>query len=202
MLRSVPFGAVSRRSSLADGERLWVERMSVGSRVFGAIGLLFSTVLATMGLSSIVADGDASGLIGVFMGVLGMRFTVSASLRPRLEARSTGVYVRNIVREYWVPWFEIQLVDADMNVTVETTSGTRIETWAVQKANIASILNRRSRVDRVAERLLKAKTAQETANEAIPVGEGVRRRYSRLPIWMTVAFVVYLIAVVLVLLFP
>ena len=149
-------------------------------------------------VGSFAASGDIAALFVALMLALLVRFAVSGLVRPRLEARSTGVYVRNIVWEFWVPWSAITSVGGDMNVTITTASGTILTVWAVQKTNIASMLNHRSRVDRVAERLSET-LASQRAPAVAPTDERMRQRYLRLPIWMTVAFWLYVVVLIITL---
>jgi hypothetical protein len=70
--------------------------------------------------------------------------------------------------------------------------GNTLRCWAIQKTNIASMLNRRSRVDRVAAHLQQTLVFQREIVEPLS-GEDMRQRYLRLPIWMTLAFSLYVL---------
>ena len=74
------------------------------------------------------SQNDPSGVLGILMGTAGVWFGVAVGLRPVIEARLTGVPVRNIVweywvtwEEYWVPWEAIDDVVAHMRVYLVLT---------------------------------------------------------------------------------
>ncbi len=131
-----------------DGELLWRERMSTSTRVTGWLGVALGLVGAGVG----VARGAP---VVVVVGVLLIAFSLVGSLLPVVEARSTGIYVRNVLREVWVPWAAVVTIVPNTRVNVILDGGQVVGVWAVQPGG-ASYLGARSRIDVVAERLRDA----------------------------------------------
>ena len=96
-------------------------------------------------------------------------FSIVGSLLPVLEARSTGIYVRNVVHETWVPWAAVVTVTPTSRVNVILGEGRFVGVWAVQHGGRRG-LGRRSRIELASERLLEAWPASRG-----PVGSDVRR---------------------------
>jgi hypothetical protein len=131
-----------------DGDLLWRERMSVSTRVLGALGVVLGLLVAGVGASRGSPAYVAVGMVLAWFSVVG-------SLLPVLEARSTGVYVRNVVHETWVPWAAVVTVTPTGRVNVILGEGRFVGVWAVQHG-VARGLGGRSRIEVVAERLLDA----------------------------------------------
>ena len=131
-----------------DGALLWRERMSLTTLVLGALGVVLGLVVA--------AGGTVQGApVYVVTGVLLTWFSVVGSLLPAVEARSTGIYVRNPLRETWVPWGAVVTVTPTTRVNVILEEGRFVGVWAVQHG-VARGLGGRSRIEIVAERLLES----------------------------------------------
>ena len=118
---------------------------------------------------------------------------VAIGLRPVIEARVTGVHVRNIIWEYWVPWEAIETAVATMRVELVTPSGKRVACWAVQKTNIAAMTHSRSRTDRVTERLLQTQGERLAVHPTLTATAQITRRVARMPRWMVLAFCLYIL---------
>lgn len=160
---------------LVRGERLWVERMSPATRFFGLITLILSLLMSDLGLAYVLGyeNGEPGDWMFTPMGMIGVAFAVSVLLRPKLEAWTGGVLVLNSIFRYWIPWSAVRSIDADMRVEISTTDGKVVATWAIQKANITAALGRRSRTDRVAERLNAVR--ESCSNSAPSPGNHMQR---------------------------
>lgn len=86
-----------------------------------------------------------------------MLVLLTVLLSGRIEVSSEGVLSRNEITERWYPWGAIERFEPTMRVTVVHSDGGRSNCWAVQRANIAAISGRESRVDRVVAELEKAR---------------------------------------------
>ena len=144
------------------------------------------------------SQNDPSGVLGILFGIVGVWFGLAFGLRPVIEVRLTGVLVRNIIWEYWVPWEAIDDVVANMRVDLVLNSGKQIIAWAVQKANAAAMFNQKSRTDWVTEWLLKARS-ERLAALPTPAPKGVViRRLVRIPRWMVLAYCLFVVTVAVV----
>ena len=151
---------------LRDGELLWRERMSVSTLVLGGLGVVFGILVAGVGATQ-------GAPLYVVVGGLLVWFALVGSLLPVLEARSSGIYVRNVLHEAWVPWSAVVAVAPNARVNVILDRGAFVGVWAVQPGG-GRLLGGRSRVDVVAERLTESWPPS-------PVGAGapVVRRLAR-----------------------
>ena len=149
-------------NSFRDGDLLWRERMSASTLVLAGLGVVLGLAVAGVGTSQ-----GSTGYVVV--GVLLAWFSIVGSLLPVLEARSTGIYVRNVVHETWVPWAAVVTVTPTSRVNVILGEGRFVGVWAVQHG-VARGLGRRSRIELASERLLEAWPASRG-----PVGSAVRR---------------------------
>ena len=139
-----------------DGDLLWRERMSPSTRVLGALGLVLGLLVVALGIArSVPPTGTAAGPMYVVVGLAMAWFSVVGSLLPVLEARSTGVYVRNVLHETWVPWSAVVTIVPNARLNVILDGGAFVGVWAVQPG-AGRGLGRRSRVEVVAERLTDA----------------------------------------------
>lgn len=71
----------------------------------------------------------------------------------RIDVTRDGVRSRNVITERRYPWPSIETFEARMCVCVADSGGVLTPLWAVQRAKIAAMTGRRSRVDRVVEDL-------------------------------------------------
>ena len=133
---------------LRDGELLWRERMSVSTLVLGGLGVVFGILVAGVGATQ-------GAPLYVVVGGLMVWFALVGSLLPFLEARSSGIYVRNVLHEAWVPWSAVVAVVPNARVNVILDGGAFVGVWAVQPGG-GRLLGGRSRVDVVAERLIES----------------------------------------------
>lgn len=133
---------------LRNGDLLWRERMSVSTLALGAIGVVLGIFVAAVGTTQ-------GSPVFVVVGAVLVWFSLVGSLLPVLEARSTGIYVRNVVHETWVPWSAVVTIVPNARVNVILDGGAFVGVWAVQPGG-GRLLGGRSRVDVVAERLTEA----------------------------------------------
>jgi hypothetical protein len=188
-----PGRAEFRRTRHVDdgGQRLWAQHMSDATRFFAGVNVIVWLSITWAGIYAMTSQNDPSGVLGVLFGTAGVWFGVAVGLRPVIEVRLTGVLVRNIIWEYWVPWEAIDDVVAHMRVYLVLTSGKRITAWAVQKANAAAMFNKKSRTDWVTEWLLKTRSERLAAlPTAAPKGV-VIRQLARIPGWMALAYCLF-----------
>jgi len=133
-------------NTFRDGDLLWRERMSVSTRVLGALGLVLGVLVMGVGTSQ-------GSPVYVGVGALLAWFSVVGSLLPALEARSSGVYVRNVLHETWVPWAAVVTVTPTSRVNLILDEGRFVGVWAVQHG-VGRGLGGKSRIEVVAQRLL------------------------------------------------
>lgn len=193
---SAGFGHARRVSG--GGQGLWVEHMSVGSRIAAGVGMTLWLPLLWAGISSIWSQTDRGGTGMIPIATAAAWFMVAAAFRPVIDARVDGVLVRNIIWEYWVPWEAIDTAAATMRVNVVMVSGQPITCWAVQKTNVAAMTKSRSRTDRVSERLLATRQEQLAVHPAARPPAEVTRRPARIPTRVLVAFGLFVVIAVTV----
>lgn len=168
-----------------DGELLWRERMSASTLVLGWLGIALGLVVLGVGVYRTVRPADTSaGPVYVVVGLAIAWFSLVGSLLPVVESRSTGIYVRNVLHETWVPWAAVEAVVAHGRINVILDAGQFVGAWAVQPG--------RGRVDAVVERL----TEDWRAGRDGRGGGSVLRRAA----WPPVSAVVVLAGVVVVVL--
>ncbi|WP_426592856.1 hypothetical protein ACPPVS_13955 [Cellulomonas sp. McL0617] len=134
-------------NSFRDGELLWRERMSLTTVVLGWLGVALGLVVLAAGISRTVHPvvGSLNGPLFCVVGLALAWFSLAGSVLPVVESRSTGIYVRNVLRETWVPWAAVQAIVPNERVNVILDAGRFVGAWAVQPG--------RGRVAVVAERL-------------------------------------------------
>lgn len=89
-----------------------------------------------------------------FAGIgLGLMLEAVALRRGRIDCDPDGIHVRNLFLDYFFPWVSVAEVVAQDRVVVIARGGARYRLWAVQKSNLAIVLNRRSVVEEVAEQI-------------------------------------------------
>jgi hypothetical protein len=193
----VPGRAEFRRTRHVDdgGQMLWAERMSGGTLFFAAVCVILALFITGWGIYSMMSQNDPFEVFVILFGTVGAWFGVTEGLRPVIEVRLTGVLVRNIVWEYWVPWEAIDDVVAGMRVHLVLTSGKRITAWAVQKANAAAMFNQRSRTDQVTEWLLKARRERVAVLPTPAPQPVVIRQLARIPRWMVLAYCLFAVTI-------
>jgi len=129
--------------------------MSASTLVAGWLGV-------ALGLLMIGVGASRGSAVYVVLGVILAAFSVLGSLLPVVEARTTGIYVRNVLHETWVPWAAVVTIVPSTRVNVILDAGRFVGAWAVQPG-AARRLGGRSRVEVVAERLTEAWNAHGTA---------------------------------------
>ena len=104
---------------------------------------------------------------GLLMGIpawLSYRFFVHA----RVESDQRGITVINAFQTHFATWSAIEKVSADMKLDIQLTNGHHLRAFAVEAANGARMLGRRSVADDVAESLnqqLVASRGEDWAEE-------------------------------------
>lgn len=97
-----------------------------------------------------------------------------------IEVSANGVRARNIISERWYPWESIDRFEATDRVEIVQANGATSRCWAVQRANISSMLNRESRVDVVVDQL---NNARRTIGCAANSATGSTLRWVHLTVW-------------------
>lgn len=105
----------------------------------------------------------------------------------------TGVHVRNIIWECWVPWEAIATAVATTRVDLVQASGKRVTCWAVQKTNIAAMTENRSRTYRVTDRLLETRREQLADYPTPTPPAEITRCLARIPNWVVLLFCLYVV---------
>lgn len=93
--------------------------------------------------------------------------------RGRISCGPGGIYARNIVFEYDFPWEMILEVVPGDRVVIVARDGRRYRLWAVQKSNLALLLDRRSVVEEAVE---KIEAYQRVAVENVKGDARIMRR--------------------------
>jgi hypothetical protein len=73
--------------------------------------------------------------------------------RGRISCGPGGIYARNSVFEYDFPWNTILEAVPGDRVVIAARDGRRYRLWAVQKSNLAILLDRRSVVEEAVEKI-------------------------------------------------
>ena len=192
LLDGGPAEFASTRRVSRGGQGLWSEHMSGMTRFLAGVGMVLELSLIRAGFTSLASNSDRGGAAFIPVGAVGVWFMVAVGLRPVIEARVTGMHVRNIMWEYWVPWEAIDTVLATMRVELILASGQHVTCWAVQKTNIAAMTHRHSRTDRVTEQLLQTQ-GEQLADLPAPTPAQITRRLARIPNRMVLAFCLYVL---------
>lgn len=155
------------RNERASGTRRL--RMSWGTRV--ASGVI--AVLAVIITMAPFLEGTSPAIEIVIAEFL-MLFSVL--LLGRIDVSGEGVLSRNVLTERWYPWASVERFEPSMRVAVLHADGGRTSCWAVQRANIAAMTGRVSRVDRVVAELegLRAEAGLAPDGAVHPVTRIVR----------------------------
>jgi len=145
----------------------------------GLIALMFISLIPTtidQVFSSCSGDACWAGdgrwwslIVGVPAILVGAPFAVSVAFTmARLESE------RLVVRRAWwretaVPLAEITEVDADryLGVRVARENGRAVQIWALQKSNLAVMLNRETRADRAATAIREAAEKARAAKSSV-----------------------------------
>jgi hypothetical protein len=94
----------------------------------------------------LVRRGDSRS-IPIGLACLGLVTVVvyAVAQRPAVVANDSGVLLRNVLRDVWVPWRRVQRVGAAWSLTIETSEAT-YGSWAVTATNRARERERGRRV--------------------------------------------------------
>ena len=153
-------------------------------RVAKVLFCLVNAVVAFAG--GVVADTTPGSSFLLAVGV-GMTVFALVLSRGTITCDATGIHARNLLLDLHVPWRAVREVVARDLVVVMTSSGAQHRLWAVQRARIAMILNRRSVVDDVVERIESVRPA---LTDQAPAEDRVVRR----PAWPRLADVALVVA--------
>lgn len=106
-----------------------VFRSSAG-RFFGWAWIVF----AVANLVDIAVRGrDAESLFATAVLLLGTGIAYAVALRPRIVAGDTGVRLRNIVRDAWIPWTAVDRIAGPDAVNVHCHGRERpLRAWVLQ----------------------------------------------------------------------
>ncbi|MFD6177863.1 MULTISPECIES: hypothetical protein [unclassified Isoptericola] len=178
--RSANLGAAGG-AELANGDVIY--RVSPGLRVGTAVAaplwILLFLALTTVPLhpddtlGSILFGYTLVGGGGVFALLIG---------RGWIRVSDEGISTRNILTSTWVPWNEVEALESGSKVGIVKRDGQTWWCWAVQRANIAGMLNRRSRVDRVVGEI-ELRHARATSVSVPEPGDNISRRSLIRPAW-------------------
>lgn len=158
--------------------------MSRGMRVMRVVLLVLAAVIASV--SGVDVGGDADAGLGLGPALFSALFALVLS-RGTITCDATGIHARNLLLDLHVPWRAVREVVARDLVVVVTSSGAQHRLWAVQRARIAMILNRRSVVDDVVERI-------ESVRPALTDRAADDDRVVRRPAWPSLADVALVVA--------
>lgn len=135
---------------------------------YPVLGLLSITLAVTIPVSDpeLIVDsfpsGNSFGFICLALGLAA--FGWRGGIRPVVVANSAGLLVKNPGRTYRSPWSEVKGFRGDDRLVVELRQGGEIRCWAVQRANAARMLDRRSFVDDVVDDLEEIRTHYATVD--------------------------------------
>ena len=117
---------------------------------------LGSVAAIVTGLSLAINDGDSIGLV---IGAIGSALVLGAwrfGLYPSVTATTDGITVRNPLGTTHVPWNDVVSVSPGYSgLEITRTDGTTVIVSAVQEANAAAWLGRRTRSKLVAAELMQ-----------------------------------------------
>lgn len=123
-----------------------------GAYPFG--GLFLIAILAIAYVDMLVgAESGTDVAVSSLLCAASMTLAFRSFLWTAVIAEAGGVLVRNPFRTLRFTWGEVNAFRAEDRVIIETADGVEVRCWAVQRANIARILKRRSYVDAVVDDL-------------------------------------------------
>ncbi|WP_344249290.1 PH domain-containing protein [Isoptericola hypogeus] len=114
--------------------------------------------------------------------------------RGWIRVSDEGLWARNIVTSTSVPWSEVVALEAGSKVGVVLRNGQTWWFWAVQRANISGMLNRRSRVDRVVAEIEVRRT--RVASLRAPANDTSRKSLVRPAWWEWIVIAGYVAAAI------
>jgi hypothetical protein len=106
--------------------------------VWYVVGLLAAIDLVRRGTGHTIAVGLAAIAL-----VTTVVYAIAA--RPAVVANETGVLLRNVLRDVWVPWHCVERIGARWSLTVEA-NGVEHGSWAISASNPARQRERGRRV--------------------------------------------------------
>ena len=102
---------------------------------FAPLLAYFWYVVGALLAIDLVRRGDARSIpLGLGVLLLTTVALYAGAQRPSVIVDDLGITLRNIVRDVYVPWHEVQRVGAVWALSVETTQG-EFRSWAVTAAN-------------------------------------------------------------------
>jgi hypothetical protein len=115
----------------------------------------------------VAGDGDSDPWLSPTVGSALVLY-VLALRRGRISCGPDGIWARNLVVDYRFPWESILEVVPSDRVVIVTRDGRRHRLWAVQKSNLALMLERRSVVEEVVEQIeaYRLAAAESAAGDA------------------------------------
>ena len=92
-------------------------------------------VIAAFGAWDLIRRGDGSEVpIGLVSLALITIVVYAMAQRPAVIAGPSGLLMRNVVRDIWLPWHDIKRIEAKWTLSVATQDRT-FSSWAVSGAN-------------------------------------------------------------------
>jgi len=92
-------------------------------------------VLAAFGAWDLISRGDGRdvpiGLVGIALITI---VVYAIAQRPAVIAGPSGVLLRNVVRDVWLPWYAVKSIEATWSLSVATQDRT-FGSWAVTGSN-------------------------------------------------------------------
>jgi Bacterial PH domain len=133
------------------------------ARVFGYIGLALGVAgivvgVIMLGVARNVILGVSLTVTGPMLFMYGWRY----GLRPCIVANDEGLIVRNPWRLYHLSWSDILDIQPGYSGLVIKTRWGEIDAWAVQRAEIATWIGKRTRSDNIAEEIRVLATEKRT----------------------------------------
>ncbi|GHJ47383.1 hypothetical protein Cs7R123_47250 [Catellatospora sp. TT07R-123] len=132
--------------------RTW--NVSLPARIFGVVSVIAGVLMFVAVIITVVGYGepvDGAQLGALALGSLFIIAPLLATLRPRVTLTDTELIVRNPMRTYQVALADVASVDNGYSgLVVVLRDDTKLQVWAVQKSNLARLLNRQTRSDEVA----------------------------------------------------
>lgn len=190
--KSTNLGAAGGKE-LAGGDVIY--RTSPGLRaataIFAPLMALLLLPLAT--LPAHPDDTFGSTLFGYAL-VGGGGVFVLLGGRGWIRVSDEGISARNILTSTWVPWAEVEALEAGSKVGIVKHDGQTWWCWAVQRANISGMLNRRSRVDRVVAEMEMRRTNATPVRA--PASDTSRRSLVRPAWWEWIVITGYMAAAI------
>jgi hypothetical protein len=125
-------------------------------RVVGWASFLIGPALVVVGVSA-ARDPSAGVPTGAVIAAFGLMFSglgYFGSIRPRIEAMTEQLIVRNPWKIHRLNWNDIHtVVPGYSGIIISMNNGNKVTAWAVQKSNLATWRSKLTRADAVVAQL-------------------------------------------------